>query len=131
MYTIGDFLIKVQNAYMARLKQVQYPRSNVVVAIGKILEKEGYVKSMKTEKSKLREGREDVVLELLYKDKLPAISEIKLISKPSIHRYVNKSKAYRSAARHGIGILSTSLGMMTNKQARKEGVGGELICRIY
>ncbi len=131
MYTIGDFLIRVQNAYMARLKQMEYPHSKVVASLGKILEKEGYVKGVKSQKSKEKNGRDQIIIELLYKGKIPAVSQIKLVSKPSVHQYINKSKLGRAAARHGIGILSTSRGIMTNKQAAKEGVGGELICEIY
>lgn len=131
MYTIGDFLIRVQNAYMAGLKQLEYPHSNVVMSLGKILEKEGYVKGVKNLKSKVKNGRDSVVIDLLYKDKLPAISEIKLVSKPSIHHYINKSKLGRAVARHGVGIISTSRGIMTTRQAQKEKVGGELICKIY
>jgi small subunit ribosomal protein S8 len=131
MYTIGDFLIRVQNAYMAGMKKLEYPHSNVVLSISKILEKEGYLKAIKSEKSKIKNGRDSIMIELLYKDKLPAISEVKLVSKPSVHRYFSKIKLKRAVARHGIGILSTSRGIMTTKQAQKEGVGGELICKIF
>jgi small subunit ribosomal protein S8 len=131
MYTIGDFLIKVKNAYMAGHRQVEYPYSKAVLSIGKILEKEGYVKEVKNQKSKENNGRDEILIQLLYKNRMPAIAEIKLVSGPAIHRYVNKSGLSKTAARHGIGILSTSKGMMTNKQAEKEGVGGEIICQIY
>ncbi|HVZ67145.1 MAG TPA: 30S ribosomal protein S8 [Patescibacteria group bacterium] len=124
MYTVGDFLIRIQNAYMAGKKQVEYPNSKMVVSIGKILEKEGYVKGSKAQAGKL-------VIELLYKNKLPAISSIKLVSKPSIRHYINKDSVKTAVERHGVGILSTSRGVMSTKQAQKEGVGGELICKIY
>ena len=128
MYTIGDFLIKVKNAYMAGKKEVEYPYSNTVIALAKILEKEGYLSKVSQEE---KEGRKQVQIKLKYENKLPAISEIKLVSRPSIHRYINKSGLKKAAARHGIAVLSTSQGMMTNKQAQKVGVGGELVCQIY
>lgn len=132
MYTIGDFLIRIQNAYMAGKKNISYPYSNVVVAIGKILEKEGYVKSSKIKSQKVRNiEKKTLELELKYENKLPAVSSIRLVSKPSVHHYVGKQKLGRAATRHGIEIISTSHGVMTTKQAQKEGVGGELICQIY
>ncbi len=129
MYTTGDFLIKIKNAYMSGKKQVEYSRSNVVLSIAKILEKEGYVGKVTEKKDK--DGRSTILIELKYQNRLPAISEIRLVSRPSIHRYIGKSGLLRAAEKHGIGILSTSHGMMTNKQAKKDGVGGELICQIY
>jgi len=129
MYTTGDFLIKIKNAYMTGKRNVEYSHSNVVLAIAKILEKEGYVG--KVSENKEKEGRKAINIELKYQGRLPAISEIKLVSRPSIHRYIGKANLRRAAASHGIGIVSTSHGIMTNKQAQKEGVGGELICQIY
>ncbi len=129
MYTIGDFLIQTKNAYMANKKQFTYPRSNVILEIAKILKKEGYLKDFKSEK-KPENGQGEITLELMYKGKVPAISGVKLISKPSVREYINKTHL-RKSVRYGIGIVSTSHGMMTNKQAEKEGVGGELICQIY
>ena len=127
MYTIGDFLISVKNAYRAHKKSVSYPRSNSVVALGKILAKEGYVTSVKEAEV---EGRKTVEIELKYSGRIPAVTDIKLISKPSVHRYAGKN-GLKTVARHGIGILSTNMGMMTTRDAMKNGVGGELICQIF
>ncbi len=71
-----------------------------------------------------------VNVELLYKNKRPALKDVKLISKPSIHRYVTKTKIKRFAGNFGISVVSTSRGVMTGKEALKQGVGGELICEI-
>lgn len=141
MYTIGDFLIQLKNAYNARKKQIEYPHSAVVSSIGKILEKEGYISKLKVKSEKLpvrksqgeKVGSERKILEieLKYENKEPAISDIKLISRPSIHYYVGKSEIKRRVPSHATGIISTSLGIMTTRDAQKKGVGGELICQIY
>ncbi|HVT01577.1 MAG TPA: 30S ribosomal protein S8 [Patescibacteria group bacterium] len=128
MYTVGDFLIRLQNAYMAGKKQVEYPESKMVASIGKVLEKEGYVKSSKL---KAQSSKKVLEIELKYENKMPAISSIKLVSKPSIRHYINKDNVKRAVDKHGIGILSTSRGVMSTRQAQKDGVGGELICKIY
>jgi small subunit ribosomal protein S8 len=128
MYTVGDFLIQIKNAYFAGKKQIDYPFSKEVFSIGKVLEKEGYLGKVSEKGS---EGKKAISISLKYVNRLPAISEIKLVSKPSARRYINKSKLLRAAAKHGIAILTTNRGVMTNKQASKEGVGGEIVCQIY
>lgn len=132
MYTIGDFLIQIKNAYMANKKTVEYPYAKAVFSIAKILEKEGCVGKVKIKDQKSKSGsqRKIIDLELKYENKVPAISEIKLISKPSVHHYIGKTKISKSLLRNSIGIISTSKGIMTGRQAQKEGVGGELICQI-
>lgn len=133
MYRIGDFLIQIKNAYRAGKKQIDYPYSNVAESIGKILEKEGYVGKLKvkSEKSKVGSERKILEIELKYDDRMPALSDIKLVSKPSVHHYVAKNRLGRAVSAHGIAIVSTSQGLMTNRDALKKGVGGELICRIF
>ncbi len=131
MYTIGDFLIQLKNAYRARKKQIEYLHSNMILSVAKILEQEGYIKKLKTQNAKVKTGRGTIIITLLYKDKAPAISEIKLISRPSIHHYVSKSEIKRKVPSHATGIISTSFGIMTAKDAQKKGIGGELICQIY
>ena len=127
MYTIGDFLIQLKNAYMAHKKEVVFPYVKIVVAISKILADEGYVKKTAvTEK----EGRKMITVELLYKNKRPAMRDVKLISKPSLHKYVTKLKIKKIAGNFGISVLSTSKGVMTGREALKAGVGGELLCEI-
>lgn len=128
MYTIGDFLIQIKNAYMARKRQAEFSFSNAIAAIGKILEKEGYIETIK-EKAVNKKKR--LIVTLRYEGKLPAISEIKLISKPSAHHYINKSQIKKFVTNSGISILSTSKGVMSSRDAQKKGIGGELICQIY
>ncbi len=126
MYTIGDFLIQIKNGYMGRKKEITIPYSKAVFSIGEILVKEGYVKKVSTKSEK-----QEILVELLYKDKNPAINEIKLVSKPSIHHYLGSKQIKKRIPRHGIGILSTNRGIMTSRDAQKNNVGGELICQIF
>lgn len=127
MYTIGDFLIQLKNGYMAHKKEVIFPYAKIVVSIGDILMREGYIKKSQVTEN---DGRKWVTVELLYKNKRPAMRDVKLISKPSIHRYVTKTKIKRFAGHFGISVVSTSHGVMTGKEAMKQGVGGELLCEI-
>ena len=127
MYTIGDFLIQLKNGYMAHKKEVVYPYARIVDSLGKILADEGYIKKTSVVEN---EGRRMVSVELLYKNKRPAMKDVKLVSKPSLHRYVTKTKIKRFAGNFGISVVSTSRGVMTGKEALKQGVGGELICEI-
>ena len=127
MYTIGDFLIQLKNSYMAHKKQVVYPHSKMVLTLSKILADEGYLK--KTEVIE-NNGRKMISIELLYKNKRPAMRDVKLISKPSLHRYVSKLHVRKLVSNFGISVVSTSQGVMTGKNALKKGVGGELLCTI-
>ncbi len=129
MYRIGDFLIQLKNAYQAGKKQVEYPYSNVALAIGKILVKESYISkiAVKDEKEKVK----TLVIDLKYDGRTPAVTDLKLVSKPSVHHYIGKNKLSRAVASNGIAIMSTSVGIMTNRDAQKKGIGGELICRIF
>ena len=127
MYTIGDFLIQLKNGYMAHKKEVVYPDARIVDSLGRILADEGYIKKASIVEN---DGRKMVNIELLYKNKRPAMKDVKLVSKPSIHRYVTKTKIKRIAGNFGISVLSTSRGVMTGKEALKQGVGGELLCEI-
>lgn len=127
MYTIGDFLIQLKNAYMAHKKEVVLPYAKIITSIGEILAKEGYVKKVTVEEV---EGRKYVKIELLYKNRRPAMRDVKLISKPSVHRYVTKNNMKRIAGNFGISVVSTSSGVMTGKEALQKGVGGELLCEV-
>jgi small subunit ribosomal protein S8 len=128
MYTIGDFLIQLKNGYMAHKKEVKFPYAKILVSLGDILAKEGYIKKAKVIDGE--SGRKVVAVELLYKNRRPAMRDVKLVSKPSVHRYVTKNKIKRFAGNFGISVVSTSHGVMTGKEALKQGVGGELICEI-
>lgn len=131
MYRIGDFLIQIKNAYQAGKNEISYPYSKVAESIGKILEKESYISKISTVAVEGMKDRKMLKIELKYEGRIPAVSDIKLVSKPSVHHYIAKNRLLRSVSSQGTAIISTSSGMMTNKQAIKKGVGGELVCQIF
>jgi len=127
-YTIGDFLIRIKNAYMARKTEVETPYSKVSTAIGKILVEQKYIKSAKVLEN---DGRKSIRIELLYKGRIPSLQGVELVSKPSVRIYKTKNALRKNLRDYGLGIVSTSKGMMTDKQAYEGKVGGELICRVF
>ncbi len=126
-YPIASFLTQIKNAYMARKKVIVFPHSKMIEAIAAILVKEGYVKSIKSTQDGVKKSLE---VTLLYHSHTPAMSEVKIISKPSIHRYSKKEEVKKSINRFKTNILSTNQGVMTAKDAAKKNIGGELICTI-
>lgn len=126
-YPIAAFLTQIKNAYMARKKAIVFPHSKIIEAIGKILVKEGYVKDVKV---KEEGNRKNIEVVLLYHSHQPSMNEVKIISKPSIHRYAKKDEVKKSVNRFKTNILSTNQGIMTAKEASKKNIGGELICTV-
>lgn len=126
-YPIANFLIQIKNAYMANKKELTFPHSRIVAEIGKILKEEGYIKDIKEAKDGIKKT---VMVDLLYKGNYAAISDIKIISKPSVHKYVGKNDVRKSVNKFNINILSTNQGVMSNRKAMKMGVGGELLAKV-
>lgn len=126
---IGDFLTRIRNGYLARKKTVEVPYSRIKEKIGQILVKEGYLGKMQTEGRRPQE--KNLVLTLRYRKKEPALERIKRISKPGSRIYAQRDKIPPVRLGFGISILSTSAGMMTDKEARKRKVGGEVICQVW
>lgn len=126
-YPVASFLTQIKNAYMANLNEVSFPYSRIVLSIGKILKEEGYVKDIREEKEG---GHRYIKVILMYKKNAAAITDVKIISKPSIHKYVGKNEIKKVASRYDLVIVSTNQGVMTNRKAIKLGIGGELLARI-
>lgn len=126
---IADMLTRIRNAYKARFEKVEMPASNMKMSILQALKNEGYVKGYKL----LTEGHKAQLQVSLKYDarKQPAISELRRLSKPGRRVYVNKDEIPQIKSGLGLAILSTSKGIITDRQARKEGVGGELICSCW
>ena len=123
--TVGSFLSQIKNAYMAKHTQVEARSSNFSTALGQVLKKTGYVKNIeKTEAGKLK-------IELIYKNKLPALTGMKRFSLPGRRYYLNLKELRK--AHQGIGhlIVSTPMGLMTQKEAVKNKTGGEVICKVW
>jgi len=126
-YPIASFLIQIKNAYMANKNEVSFPYSKIVLSIGAVLKEAGYIKDIKEDKE---EGRQIVKATLLYRKNEAALKDVKIISKPSVHTYVNKTKTRRVATKYDLAILSTNRGIMSNRKATKLGIGGELLARV-
>lgn len=126
-YPTGDFLIRIKNAYAASKKEMSFPYTKAAFAIAKILEEEKYVKKVKEATD---EGKRNIIVELLYAGRKPALQDIKLVSKPSVHEYSDLKKI-RKESRYGITIITTNKGIMTAAKAQKAGAGGEIICRVF
>ena len=124
---IADLLTRIRNAYKARKATVEAPLSKTKKALAKILLEEGYLSAVDvTEGSPV-----ELVLTLKYYGKEPAVQSIKRNSKPGHRVYKKADELPRVLNDYGVAIISTSRGLMTNKKARKDGVGGEIICSIY
>jgi len=123
---IADMLTRIRNAAMSRKAEVNVPFSKVKFAIAKILEKEKYLAAVEA-----MEGKTEIKITLKYEDEKSAISMIKRMSKVGRRVYVKKVELPRVLNGLGLAILSTSKGIMTNREAKHLGLGGEVICEVY
>jgi small subunit ribosomal protein S8 len=133
MYTdpIADYLTRVRNAQMAEHKVVDVPASNMKKSITKILYDKGYILDYKFEDTTNNQGNIKIALKYNAQTKLPAIKKLTRISKPGLRKYADSTTLPRVINGLGIAILSTSKGVITDKEARNFNVGGEVICHIY
>ena len=122
-----DLIIRLKNGYMAKKEVVISPHSRFREEILKLLKKIAYIKDYRSE----GEVKKTLVIELLYQGGRPAVSEIKIISKLGQRIYVSYKDLKPVLGGLGHSILSTSKGVLTNSQARKEKVGGELLFKIW
>jgi len=125
---ITDMLNRIKNAQAVAHLTVDIPFSKVKYQIAQILAREGFIE--KVEK-KGRKTRKIIRITLKYVDNIPAISGLKRVSKPGQRIYLSWRKIKKVKGGYGIAIISTSKGLMTNKEARKEKIGGEVICEIW
>ena len=126
---VADFLARIRNAIKARHQKVDVPASKLKMEIARILKEEGYVANFKATEE---EGRKVIRVYLKYgNENQAAISNLQRVSRPGCRVYVSRNEIPRVLGGLGINILTTPRGVMTGKQARKEGVGGEVLCEIY
>jgi small subunit ribosomal protein S8 len=126
---IADMLTRIRNAAMAKHQKVDMPSSRLKVEIARILKEEGYIAHFKTSDEN---GRNFLTVFLKYGPKgEQVISNIERVSRPGCRVYVSKSAIPKVLGGLGINIVTTSHGVMTGKNARKQGFGGELLCNIY
>ena len=126
---IADLLTRIRNENQMRYNEVVVPSSNMKLEIVKILEREGFIASYKIEKN---EVQDNIILTLKYgKNKERVISGLKRISKPGLRVYAKAEEVPTVLNGLGIAIVSTSKGVMTGKEARKENLGGEVLAYIW
>ena len=126
---IGDMLTRIRNGQRVGKKSVESPSSMMRKNVLEVLQKEGYIRNYRSEE--VRKGIEKLIIELKYNEGQPVIESVDRVSKPGRRTYsaVKKLITYRSGL--GISILSTSKGIMSDIEARTQGVGGEIICQVF
>jgi len=126
---IADLIVRIKNAIMVSYDKVEVPSSKIKINIVKILKFEGYIRNYKIIKDS-KQGM--IVIYLKYnEDKSSVIKDLKRISKPSCRVYSRHKKIPRVLNGLGINIVSTSKGVLTDREARKIGIGGEIICSVW
>ena len=128
--TIADMLTRIRNANLAKHQIVQIPSTKVTRNIAQVLFAEGLIDSFEELKNGLKSS---LLLSLKYigKERKPGIEKIQRVSKPGLRVYSSAKKMPRILGGFGTAIVSTSRGLMTDQQARKQGIGGELLCYIW
>lgn len=124
---IADMLTRIKNALSAKKKSVVMPSSNIKVAIAKVLEEEGYITGYDVAGDS---KKPELTVVLKYYQNKPVIEQLKRISKPSLRTYKSKDELPKVLGGLGVAILTTSKGVMSDKQARQLGIGGEILCQV-
>lgn len=129
---IADLLTRIRNASAVRKRVVEIPASNMKVGIVQVLYKMGYIQNFKLVENPLN-GHRILKVALKYDriTKEPAITKIERVSSPGLRKYSNAAEMPRVMNGLGIAIVSTSKGIMTDKEARTQNVGGEVLCFVY
>jgi small subunit ribosomal protein S8 len=128
--TISDFITRIRNAVLVRHKIVQTPATKITIELTKILKTEGLIEHFELFE---KNSKKYLLIFLKYKDRgrKPTINFLKRISKPGRRVYLNKNNLPTTIGSYGIAILSTSNGLMTDKKAHLENIGGEILLYIY
>ena len=126
--TIADMLTRIRNANQMRYEEVSVPSSNIKKEIARILKEEGYINDFRLEDNDVQGT---IVLTLKYKNKERVITGLRRISKPGLRVYCKSNEIPKVLNGLGIAIISTSKGIMTDKEARKENIGGEVLAYLW
>jgi small subunit ribosomal protein S8 len=127
---IADFLTRIRNASAAGLKMVEIPASNIKRAMAQILFDQGYILNYKFEDDN-KQGTIKIALKYNQSTRVPAITKLQRASRPGLRKYSGSVDMPRVLNGLGIAIVSTSRGVITDKEARKLNVGGEVLCYVY
>jgi len=128
MDPISDLLIRIKNAQKAGQETLEMPFSKIKFAMAKILVQEGFLSGAEKKGSKAKERLE---VGLKYEGGAPAIQDLKRASRPGQRRYVKTENIKAIKQGYGLAIISTSQGLMTNKEAKKKRLGGEVLCEVW
>lgn len=128
---IADYLTRLRNALKANHRIVEVPASNVKKEITKILFDKGYILNYKFEETENNQGNIKIALKYNPVTKLPAIKKLARVSRPGLRKYSGAGDIPRVLNGLGMAIVSTSQGMMTDKEARRNNLGGEVMCVVY
>ena len=128
---IADLLTRIRNAIMAGHKVVEAPASNLKKDVARILFEKGYILGYKVIEGEGVQNTLKIALKYNPKSKKPAIKSIERVSRPGLRKYVGADEMPRVLNGLGVAILSTSKGLMTDKEAQKENIGGEVLCYVY
>jgi small subunit ribosomal protein S8 len=126
---VGDMITRIRNAQMRALHNVSIPNSKFRAKILDVLKQEGYISNYKLAPDLNK--KESLVVDLKYNNGLPVIREIKRVSKPGRRIYAKADSISKIQNGLGIAIVSTSIGIMSDNDARTKNVGGEIICRVF
>ncbi len=128
-YQVSDFIIRIKNAALAKRKEVVLPYSNLNKEIGKVLVKNGFLENIKDSEV---DGNKTLTAIVKYYKRLPVVADVQIVSKPSLRVY-SSSHEVTSIEKRGnkTVIVSTSQGVMTGKEAKKKGIGGEILFAIW
>ena len=129
MDPIGDMFTRIRNGQMRSLNNIKVPASKFRLKILEVLKSEGYINNFLIENSK--NNKKDLKVNLKYFEGSPVIKEIKRVSKPGRRVYSRASSIPKIQNGLGLAILSTSTGIMSDTEARKKNIGGEIICRVF
>ncbi len=128
---IADYLTRLRNAIKAGHRIVEIPASNLKKELTKVLLEKGYIANFKFEEGVNTQGAIKIALKYHPITKISAINHLKRVSKPGLRKYTGVDTMPRVLNGMGIAILSTSKGIMTNKEAQKQNIGGEVLCHVY
>ena len=125
---VGDMITRIRNAQLRALNNVTIPSSKFRARILEVLKQEGYIANYKISSDNKKES---LLVDLKYSDGLPVIKEIKRVSKPGRRIYAKAESIAKIQNGLGLAIVSTSMGIMSDNDARTKNIGGEIICRVF
>lgn len=127
-YIVGDFIIQIKNAVLARKREIVTPYSNINKAIAKVLIKESFIASVTEETV---DGKKVLRVTIRYQRRKPALTNVEIVSKPSLRVYIGADEVGKKQGNSAIAILSTNQGVITGKEAIKKKLGGEFLFKVW